>query len=708
MDRFSNIIIRHKKAVIVIFIAVVLISLFLLLFVEVNYNMADYLPPDAQSTVALKIMNDEFTESMPNASVMVKNVSITEALEYKQKLASVDGVTQVLWLDDMVDVKEPLQMGDDDEVEGFYKDGNALLSVTIAKGMEKAACADILNLIGDDNSLTGEAADLVAIRDATGTTAIKALIILLPAVILILILSTTSWIEPLLFLIAIGISVAINMGTNIFLGEISFMTNSISPILQLACSLDYAVFLLHSFGNNRTKYSDVEEAMRHSIKESMSTVAASAATTIFGFLALLFMNFGIGPDLGINLAKGIIFSFVSVMVFLPALTLCIYRLIDKTQHRAFLPGFKNINKVLSKIAAPAVVIIFIMIVPAFLGQGRTNFLYGNDTIDPNTRYGRDTIAVEEQFGKSAATVLLVPRGSVGKEQALCNELEQLEHVTGIMSYVTNVGAAIPPEYLGEDTTGQFYSENYARIILYTDTPAEGDTAFETVESINEKAKAYYGDSFYTLGQSANLYDMKNIIQKDNLVVNLIAIAAIFVVLLITFKSAILPIILVLTIETGIWINLSIPYYSGIAINFLGYLVLSTIQLGATVDYAILLTNTYLTNRRRMPKREAISMSIGGVFKSILVSAITLSTAGFTLYATSSNRSIADIGLLLGRGTLLSLAMVVCFLPTMLTLFDKAIEKTTFNPGFFHQADRKTKTIGRHHNGTAGIFSETKE
>jgi predicted RND superfamily exporter protein len=684
MERLSNIIIQHRKTVIVIFVTVMVVCAFLLFFVNVNYNLIDYLPSDAQSTTALKIMDREFEESMPNTSVMVKNVSLMEALEYKQKLASIDGITQVIWLDDIMDIKQPLQMGDEDTIESFYKEGHALFSVRIATGKEKTACADILNLIGTDNALTGEAPALVSMMDATSSCVLKAFAILLPIIILILILSTTSWIEPLLFLITIGISIVINMGTNIFLGEISFMTNSISPILQLACSLDYAVFLLHSFGDNRKKYANVEEAMEQSIKESMPTVAGSATTTLFGLLALLFMNFGIGADLGINLAKGIFLSFVSVMVFLPAFTLCIYNVLDKTQHRAFMPGFSNVYRVLSKIAVPAVLFISIIVIPAFLGQGSTDFLYSNDIVDPNTRYGRDTIAIEERFGKSNVIALLVPRGDVAKEQMLCKDLEQLDRITGIVSYVTSVDPVIPSEFLGEEITRQFYSENYARIIAYTDTPEEGHIAFKTVESINEITKAYYSETFYTLGQSANLYDMKNLIQKDNVVVNLIAVISIFAVLLITFKSVTLPFILVLTIETGIWINLAIPYFSDTPINFLGYLVLSTIQLGATVDYAILLTNTYMTNRKLMPKGEAISVSLGSSFKSILVSALTLSTAGFVMYITSSNSSIADIGLLLGRGTLLSLTMVVCFLPTLLVVFDKVIEKTTFNTEFFHQ------------------------
>lgn len=682
MERFSQFVTHHKKAVIIFFTTVFVLSAFLLFFVQINYNMVDYLPADAQSTTALEIMNREFDASIPNASVMARDVSVAGALKVKERLAAVPGVEQVLWLDDVMDVKQPLELGDADTVEGFYKDGHALFSLTIAKGAEQETCRDILAILGPQDALTGEVPALVNVMDMAVSNVLKAFAILLPIIILILVLTSRSWIEPLLFLLAIGVSVVVNMGTNVFLGEVSFMTNSISPILQLACSLDYAIFLLHSFEANRKKYATPQEAMRQAMKESVSTVAASAATTLFGFLALLFMRFGIGADLGINLAKGILLSFISVMVFLPALTLAVCPLLDKTQHKRFFPEFKNAGKVFSKLAVPAVVLVLVVLLPAFLGQRRTEFLYGNETIDLETRYGRDTVAVEEQFGKSTVLAVLVPRGDAARERLLGEDLADLPRVTGVTSYATTVGAVIPPEYLGQDITGQFYSENYARLIVYTDTPAEGDVAFATVEAISQAAQAHYPDAFYTLGESANLYDMKNIVQKDNVVVNLIAVVAIFLVLVVTFRSAILPFLLVLTIEAGIWINLAIPYFSGTQINFLGYLVLSTIQLGATVDYAILLTNTYLSYRRRMPKREAMLLALDGTFKSLVVSALTLSIAGFTLSYTSSNSAVMDIGLLLGRGTLLSLGMVVLFLPTLLLVFDKPIHKLTYKANFF--------------------------
>lgn len=676
MDTIAKFIIKHRKSIIIIFVLLALVSTVLQAFVKKNYDMVDYLPKEAESTKALNIMSEEFTESMPNASVIIKNISVIEALEFKQQLLELKGITQVVWLDDMVDMKQPLEMNDPDTVEDFYKNGNALYSITIAKGTELETCAEIREFIGEENLLAGEAPDLAAMQESTHSEVMGAMLILIPAVLIILIISTTSWIEPLLFVATIGLAILINMGTNFFLGEISFMTNSISPILQLAVSLDYAIFLMHSFADNRKKYSDVKEAMHYAIKSSIVTVAASALTTLFGFMALMFMKFGIGADLGINLAKGIIFSFITTMIFLPALTLSCYKLMDRTNHRAFMPGFENINKVLSKLAIPIILLVVILIVPGYLGQGRTGFVYGNSEIAASNRSGQDRIAMEQEFGKSTVMVMLVPRGDIAKEKELTQDINATEHVTSVMSYANTVGTAIPDQFLSEDITKRFYSENYSRMIIYTDTSGEGDTAFDTVERIRSLARTYYGDTTYSLGQSTNLYDMKNVVEKDNTLVNVIAIISIFLVLLFSFRSLTLPVILVITIEAGIWFNLSIPYFMGTKINFIGYLVLSTVQLGATVDYAILLTDHYMKHRKEMPAKSAIHKSLGETFKSILVSATTLSIAGFTLYATSSNSGAADIGLLLGRGTIFSFVMVLCFLPTMLVLLDKAIAKTS--------------------------------
>ncbi len=684
MNRFAHAIVHHKKIILIIFACLVAASLVTQNFITVNYNIVDYLPDSAPSTKAISLMETEFDNAIPNASVMVQNVSLTEAMQYKEALQEIPGVTEVLWLDDVIDIKEPLEMQSQSEIENYYQDGNALFTVTLDSNQAEAACTDILALIGEDNALAGSSPALVTLQNMAGSESTKAMLILIPIIIVILILATTSWLEPILFLAAIGISVIINMGINGFLPQISFVTKTVTPILQLACSLDYAIFLLHSFTENRKTETNIEAAMEKAVVDSLPTVGASAATTLFGFLALVFMDFGIGSDLGLNLAKGIVLSFISVIVFLPALTLSLYRWIDKTQHRVLLPDFKNAYQVILKIAVPAIVIVALVAVPAFLGQRHTEFLYGSDSQGASTRVGHDAEVIKDAFGKSTIIALLVPSGDVAKEAEMCDDLESVDHVTSITGYATAVGANIPSGILSEDITKNFYSENYARYIIYTDTPSEGDVAFATVEDIENVAQSYYGDAVYMTGQSANAYDMRNVVTRDTQVVNFIAIFAIFCVLLVTFRSITLPPILLLTIEVGIWVNLAIPYFSGIEISFVGYLIISAVQLGATVDYAILMTNNYMNSRKRLPKKAAIREGITASFKPILISGSILSMAGFALYLTSSSPIIYELGLLVGRGALLSVLMVLGFLPGMLYLLDGAIRRTTMKPDFFSE------------------------
>ena len=681
MEKIASGIVIHRKIIIALFVSVTLLSAALYTFVGVNYNLADYLPQNVPSTQAIRIMGDEFTQTIPNANVMVRDVSIVESLEYKQLLSGIAGVSDVVWLDDVVDLKTPLEMQDADVVEIYYKDRTALFMIRISEGMENKACAAIRSLIGDDGAISGEAADRDFAQNASVSEVLKALAIVLPLFILILMISTESWLEPILFISAIGVAVLINMGTNILFGKVSFLTNSVSPLLQLAVSMDYAIFLLHAFSANRGKYSSISEAMKHAIISSITTISASALTTLFGFLALVFMEFGIGADMGLILAKGIIMSFVSVVVFLPALTLCLYKAIDRTRHRSLLPNFSNVSKGLSKAAIPAIVIVLLIIVPSFLGQQKTEFTYGAGAAGKGTYLERDTNAVEAVFGKTNIAVLLVPSGNIVKERELGVELEKLDYVNAVVSYAQNVGAEIPSAFLDNDITDQFYSEHYARIIIYLDAPSEGNLTFGAVETIRAIAGRYY-DDYFIAGQSLTLYDIKNIVASDNIRVNLIAIISIFLVIMLSFRSAILPFILIITIETGIWVNLSIPYFMNSTINFIGYLVLNTVQLGATVDYAILMTDNYKENRKSLPKKAALYKSLGDGFKSILVSGFTLSLTGFTLYFTSTNSTIRDIGFLLGRGTLLTIVMVLCFLPPMLSMCDKLIAKTSWRAGFY--------------------------
>lgn len=683
MNLFSQAVIKHRKS---IFLAFVIASLFggiLITQVSVNYNTVDYLPEDAQSTIAIKVMEKEFSGEMPNSRVMLTNVTIMETLEYKEKLAAIDGVASVSWLDDIVGLDTlktiPLDFLDPAIVENYFKDNYAVLSLSIERGKEQNTVTAIYELIGEDNAVAGKAIDIAETQAMSVSEVLNAMIILLPIIIIILLLSTTSWVEPLLFLFTIGVAVLINMGTNIIFGEVSFITRTVSPILQLAVSLDYAIFLLHSFNEYRQTH-EPQAAMKLAIKHAFPTVAASAATTAIGFSALIFMRFGIGADLGLNLLKGIVFSFVAVMVFLPVLTLMFYKAIDKTQHRKLIPDLKGVGNLLLKARIPFLILALVVVIPSFLAQSNTEFMYGMGSVTAASRVGKDTVLIDEMFGRENPHVLLVPRESPGKESELSADLSEIPHVTSVVAFVTAVGAEIPPEFVPPEAARQFYSENYSRVILYMDTGEEGEDAFATVQAVMDTAANHY-DTYYLAGQSATLYDMQQVVSTDTGRINLVAIIGIFLVLLITFRSLTIPLLLLFSIETAIWINLSIPYFTGQPISFIGYLILGTVQLGATVDYAILLTNSYLRNRKTLPKKDAMRATIGGDLVAILISAIILATAGFTMAFTSTNPIIGELGTLLGRGTLLSLTMVAGVLPALLILLDKVIQKTTLNNNF---------------------------
>ncbi|GAB3056326.1 efflux RND transporter permease subunit [Virgibacillus ainsalahensis] len=680
----TNKILKHKKAVVITFMILAVISTIAQFAVSINYNMVDYLPEDAPSIEAMDVMEEEFDGNVANTRVMMHDLTIQEALSFKEELAAVDGVSEVMWLDDVIDIKTPVEMADSDTVESYYKDGDALYSFHIEEGREVETTDAVYELIGEGNAMSGEALDTATSQKMTGKESMYAAALLVPIIIIILVLSTRSWAEPVFFLTAIGISVLINLGTNIFIGEISFVTQSVAPILQLAVSLDYAIFLLHSFSDYRKQTADPEEAMRLAMKRSFPAIVASASTTFFGFIALTFMNFEIGADLGLNLVKGILLSFISVMVFLPAMTLLFYKWLDKTEHRAFIPELPRIGNFVVKLRIPVLIIVFLLIVPAFLGQSQTNFLYGMGEQPESSRAGSDIIEIEEAFGKYTPMVLLVPKGDLAAEEELVHDLEEIDGIDSVVSYVNTVGAAIPPEYLEESETEQFYSENYSRITLNTSTGLEGDAAFDLIDTVQHTTADYYGNDFFTLGESVTLYDIKNIVEKDNTMVNLLTVLTIAVVLLVTFKSISMPVVLLLTIQSAVWINLSVPYFTDSSLVYVGYLIISTVQLAATVDYGILLTEAYMQNRKEMPVIKAIKQTLDEKIFSIAVSASILSSVGFILWITSTNSIVASIGLLLGRGALLAFIMVVLFLPALLIVCDKVIHKTTRKANFYKE------------------------
>nr|MCR5581781.1 MMPL family transporter [Pseudobutyrivibrio sp.] len=556
MEGLSRVVVKRRKLIVILALILTLLGAIGFFNVKINYNMTDYLPANANSTVALDIMEEEFNEAVPNCNVMMDDVSIVEALDIKSKLEGIDGISNVTWLDDVVDVKQPVEYLDQDRVDDYYVDGSALFSVTIDDGKEQAVTDAIKATLGDEAKLSGNAVEQADSQRLASSQTISAICVLGPLIILILIVATTSWIEPFIYLTAIGAAVMVNLGSDIFRGEISYVTLAVAPILQMAVSLDYAVFLSSAYEKNKKKAPNNGVAMVWAMCNASKSIFASALTTVFGFIALTLMDFKIGPDMGISLVKGVILSLISCMTFLPAAILLLNNLIEKTRHKKFMPDFTKIGKVATKIRIPTFIIVLAVAGFCFIAQACNSFTYGSGDAAGNTE---EAVAIKEKFGESNVMVVLVPSGDITKEALLTSDIENMNHVTSVMSYAGEVGEGIPAEYLSNEIRENFYGDNYARIIVYSDLPAEGKDSFALVKNIRHTAKEYYGKNVYSCGQSANLYDMKNTVEADNKVVSVVTLLAIYIILAFSLKSWFLPLLLILTIKCSIWVNMSIPF-----------------------------------------------------------------------------------------------------------------------------------------------------
>lgn len=474
-----------------------------------------------------------------------------------------------------------------------------------------------------------------------------------------------------------GVAILLNNGTNLMFGEISFVTSAAGSILQLAVSLDYSVFLIHRFEEVRAARpgADPGDCMVEALSKSASSILSSGLTTVIGFVALILMQFQIGPDLGRALAKGVALSLVTVFTFVPALVVTALPWMDRTRHKPLLPSFHGFGRFVSRIMLPMVAVLVIVMVPSYLASNANTYYYGaGHMFGTDTKVGRDTQAIDDTFGQSDTYVLLVPAGDTATQSELSDALHGLPEVTSIISYVDNAGPEIPPEYLDDATLSQLVSDGYTRMVISVAADFEGDAAFALVENVRAIAQEYYPDSWYLAGQGVSTYDLMDTITGDMTKVNLVAIAAVFLILLALEHSLVLPIVLVLSIETAIWFNLALPYFTGTTVFYIAYLIISSVQLGATVDYAILFSDRYREYRETMDKKPAIASTVATVTTSVLTTGSGLAVVGFLMGAISTNQLLSQLGTFLGVGSIASLTIVLLALPGILYLIDPLITR----------------------------------
>lgn len=672
-------IINQRRGIEIFFAVITVASLFCWPLVDVNYDLTQYLPSTAKSQQGLSILKKEF--GYPGtARVMVDNVTYYQAKAYKDKIEAIDGVDSVTWCDNVSPAYKASSFIRTKDVEDYYKNGYSVMDIIFREGdsakLTSKALGEIQQIVGSRGHIVGPAIVNKSLNENLNHEITRATGMVIGIIFVILLLTTTSWFLPVLFLLIMGIAIAINMGTNIFLGEVSFITSSVSAILQLAVAMDYSIFLISSFTAERKKGLDLRESVANAIRHSAKSILACGLATFFGFIALSLMKFSIGFDLGICLAKGIATSVLTVLFLMPSLILRWANIIEKTSHRQFVPSMHKFAVGSYKSRYVTLALALLIAVPAFVGKGLNNFTFGESALGAGegTKVYSDEQAIDKQFGRSNLLLILVPNTSVSREKQLSDDLENLSLTKSVTSYANTIPQGIPEQIIPSSITDLLHTKNYARILVYIRTKDESSLAFQCSNQIQSLVKKYYPDNSYVIGTTPVTQDIKATITSDYDLVDSISILAVALVVMLSFHSILLAVLLLIPIEIAVFINMMFPYLVGDKLMFIGYMVVSCIQLGATVDYAILLTNNFMEYRSGMGRKEATITAITNTMEPLLTSASILTLAGYTLYKTSSIGAIADIGHLIGRGTILSFLLVVTVLPALLYIFDGPVTR----------------------------------
>lgn len=671
-------IIRKSRAIEKVFIVMVLISAVMAPFVEVNYDLTEYLPDSVESRQGLNIMEDTF--GYPGtARVMIKDVTLYEAKAYKDRLEKVDGVDRILWLDTGTNVFSGEGFIDYTSIDQYYKDDCAVMDVIFEEGdtskKTSAAIDDMKEITGEKGCYVGMAVQDKSVAKNVRSEMQMILVIGVFMIFLVLCLTTNSWVEPFLYLTVMGVAVVINKGTNLFLGEISFLTNSVSAVLQLAVSMDYSIFLIHAFTRYKKAGMGQTEALRAAIDEALNSIFASSLTTIVGFIVLVFMRFSIGYDMGIVLAKGIVCSLLTVVLFMPAMIIRLAGWMERTAHRPFLPEFDRLSRGIYRVRYLVLAVVAVLVLPAYTAQGMNSYMYGNDAVGAGegTEVYADEQEIDRIFGRSNMMMALVPSGDNVREREFSQELSDLPYTKTVMSLSQTLPEGVPESFLPESVTGLLHDESgWSRILIYVRSKGESEAAFRYADEISAIMKEYYPGESYLVGATPSTQDIKATITEDYSRVNTLSLIGVFVVVMFSFKSILIPLIAMIPIEVAIFINMAVPYIAGETMIFMGYIIVSSIQLGATVDYAILTTNNYIACRKTMEKEAAAVETLKRSIPSILTSGSILTIVGYILYHISSIAAIGDMGHLIGRGAILSMLLVCTFMPALLVLGDRIL------------------------------------
>ena len=742
----ASFIVDKRKAILLLFLFAAAYCVYGATLTKVNQDITKYLPEESETRIGLTTMEEEFT-TFGMASVMIANVTYEQALQVVDIVEAVPGVSSVVL----------------DNSKDYYNGTNALLTVNVDGIDGEPENIETMNRVKE--ALTGydyyisttigaNEAQLEQIQNDISIIMVLAVVI----IILVLILASSSYMAVPVLMMTFGIAAILNMGTNYLLGEISSVTDSIAVVLQLALAIDYAIILLDRFLEEK-HHMDSENALKQALSKAIPEISSSSLTTVSGMLAMCFMQFRIGYDMGIVLIKAILLSMASVFFFMPGLLMTFDKLIDKTTHKSLVPNVSFVGKFANKTKYIIPPIFLVVVILAFFVSNNCLYVYDMNNVE-SAKKSQSKIAtekIEAAFGKSNQLVVMVPSGDYEREAKVLEELEELDYVKSAVGLanqeladgITLTGKLTPREFseltdldmevvqflytayayseeqygpmvtgideyevplldmvvflvdqyeegyvtlsgdmadmidelseMLDDATAQLKGENYVRFILNIDKPAEGEETYGAMEEIRNVAEKYYGEgSTILVGNSTSCKDLAASFAVDNWIITILTALFVLLILICTFQSAGLPVLLVLTIQGSIWINFSIPALVGQGIYFIAYLICSAIQMGATIDYAIVISSRYMDLKTKMPLKDAVGETINQAFPTIFTSGSIMASSGFLIGNISSDATTSAMGTALGRGTLISIFLVMFVLPQILLLGDTIIEKTALN------------------------------
>lgn len=681
MKKFGTKVVQLRIPILILSLVLLIPSFLGYVNTRVNYDILSYLPKDIETMVGQDILIDEFGTGAFSMFI-VEGMEPKEVSELCQKIGQVDHVEKVLWYDSVMDLTIPMEMLPDELYEAFNSAEATMIIIifdetTSADGTMEA----IKNIrkIADKNCfLSGMSAVVTDTKDLSEKEAPIYVCIAVLLSCIVLSVTMDSFLIPFLFLLSIGMAIIYNLGSNIFLGEISYITKALSAVLQLGVTMDYSIFLWHSYQEQQGVVPDKKEAMAQAISETITSVVSSSMTTVAGFIALCFMSFTLGMDLGIVMAKGVVFGVIGCVTILPSMILIFDKALEKTKHKALLPEMKGVGDFVVKHYKIFIALFVLILFPAIYGYNNTGVYYNLDETLPKdlpSIVANDKL--NENFDMNATHMLLISSDLPSKDvKHMAEEMKKVDGVNWVLGLNSIKGSALPDELIPSDMTEALMNDNWQLLLIGSQYKVASDEVNRQCESISAICKSY-DKTGMLVGEAPCTKDLIEITDKDFKTVSIVSIGVIFVIILLVFKSVSLPVILVAVIEMAIFVNMGIPYYTKTSIPFIASVVIGTIQLGATVDYAILMTTRYRKERYAgMDKRGAVTIACQTSVKSIVVSALSFFAATFGVGLYSNIDMISSLCTLMARGALISMVSVICILPSMFMIFDKLIMKSS--------------------------------